>query len=95
MRELRDRRDAIERVAAHHGARIVRVFGSVARGDVTVQSDLDLIVDMQQQGLFAQAALQTDLEDVLGCPVHTITTTGLRYMRPSARAQIENDAISL
>jgi predicted nucleotidyltransferase len=92
---LRRRRD-IERIAARHGARTVRVFGSVARGDARPSSDLDVLVDMgDRQSLFAQAALQGDLEDLLGCPVHIVTTGGLTSAREDTRAQIEREAVSL
>jgi uncharacterized protein len=59
----------IERVAAGHGARTVRVFGSVARGDAGPGSDVDILVEMgDRQSLLEQAALIRDLEELLGCP---------------------------
>ena len=42
---LKDRREDILRVAAQHGAHNVRVFGSVARGEATPDSDVDLLVE--------------------------------------------------
>ena len=39
---LKQKREEILRIAARHGARNVRVFGSVARGDADEQSDIDL-----------------------------------------------------
>jgi uncharacterized protein len=93
---VRRRRDDIERIAARHGARTARGFGSVARGDAGPSSDLDVLVDMGgRRGLFAQAALQGDLEDLLGCPVHLLTTGGLSYAREDTRARIEREAVSL
>ena len=75
---LRRRRDDIMRIAARHGARTVSVFGSVARGDAGPHSDVDLLVDTgDPQSLFEQAALQNELEDLLGCPVHVLTTGGI------------------
>jgi predicted nucleotidyltransferase len=48
LQELRDRRrEEILRVAAHRGARNVRVFGSVARGDNDEKSDVDFLVEME------------------------------------------------
>ena len=40
-------REEILRIAARHGARNVRVFGSVARGEDRFDSDVDLLVEMQ------------------------------------------------
>ena len=44
--QLRDRREEILRVAAKHSAGKVFVFGSVARGEETADSDVDLLVDV-------------------------------------------------
>lgn len=44
---LREKREDILRTAARHGARTVRTFGSVARGDSDEKSDLDLLVTME------------------------------------------------
>lgn len=94
--ELRRRRDDIMRVAARHGALTVRVFGSVARGDAASDSDLDVLVDMgDRRSLLEQAALQGDLEDLLGCPVHVVTTGGLRHSRGHIRERIQREAVSL
>jgi predicted nucleotidyltransferase len=82
------------RIADRHGASNVRIFGSVARGNAGPGSDLDVLVEMDR-GLLAQAALQNDLEDLLGCPVHVTTTSGLRYAREDAREEIEREAVSL
>jgi predicted nucleotidyltransferase len=94
--ELRRRRDEIEHVAARHGARTVSAFGSVARGDTRPGSDLDLLVDMdERRTLFGQAALQSDLEELLGCPVHVTTKGGLSQARAETREQIEQEAFRL
>jgi predicted nucleotidyltransferase len=44
--ELKDRRQEILRLAAKHGAVNVFIFGSVARGEETSDSDVDLLVDV-------------------------------------------------
>lgn len=94
--ELRRRRAEIERVAGRHGARAVRVFGSVAREDARPDSDLDLLVEMgKRSSLFEQAALQRELEELLRCPVHILTASGLRHARDETRAQIEREAAPL
>lgn len=43
-----DKREAILQLAEQHGAYNVRVFGSVARGEATPQSDLDLLVELNE-----------------------------------------------
>jgi predicted nucleotidyltransferase len=43
---LHSKREEIQRIAAKHGARNLRVFGSVARGDSRPDSDIDFLVDV-------------------------------------------------
>ena len=44
---LTARREDILRIAAEHGARNVRLFGSAARGEANEESDLDFLVEME------------------------------------------------
>ncbi len=95
LEELRRRRGQILTVAARHGARLVRVFGSVARGQQRPGSDLDLLVDLDGRGLIEQAALARELEALLGCPVHVITSSALRAGGDPVRKRIEGEALAL
>jgi len=45
MDELHCRKDEIESAARDAGARRIRVFGSVARGEENAESDIDFLVD--------------------------------------------------
>ena len=49
MEFLRRHREEIQRVAAAHDAFNVRVFGSVARGEASLDSDVDLLVDIASE----------------------------------------------
>jgi predicted nucleotidyltransferase len=72
-------RGAILALAARHGARNVRVFGSVARGEADAASDIDFLVDFEPgRSLLDLAALLVDLEDLLGHPVDVVTEPGLK-----------------
>jgi predicted nucleotidyltransferase len=76
---LRQRRDQIIALASRHGARNVRVFGSVARGDAVAGSDLDLVVDFEPgRSLMDHGELIMDLEAILGCRVDVVSARGLR-----------------
>lgn len=76
---LRDRREEILRTAARHGARNVRVFGSVARSEAADDSDVDFLVDLEPgRSLLGLGGLLLDLRDLLGCPVDVVTEKGLR-----------------
>ena len=75
---LRERREQILALASRHGARNVRVFGSVARGDAVASSDLDLVVDFDTgRSLMDHGELMLDLEAVLGCRVDVVSARGL------------------
>ncbi len=84
---LRRRRDAVVATAARHGARNVRVFGSVAAGRDTPESDVDLLVDVDDTvGLMKLSALQLELEEVLGRAVDVVPE---RSLRPDVRATVQ------
>jgi predicted nucleotidyltransferase len=64
---LEAKRDDILRAADRHGARNVRVFGSVARGEAGPASDVDFLVKMDQgRSLIDLSTLVVDLQDLLG-----------------------------
>lgn len=91
--DVRRQRDAILEIARRHGARDVRLFGSVARNDTTERSDLDLIVRFDAgRTLLDHAGLIGDLEDLLGIKVDVIDADG---MRPRFRAVVEKEASPL
>ena len=67
-------REGILRIAAQHGARHVRVFGSVARGDDWADSDVDLLVEMEDnRSLLDLVGLEQDLEELLRRHVDVLT----------------------
>ncbi|HOF86480.1 MAG TPA: nucleotidyltransferase family protein [Armatimonadota bacterium] len=77
--ELATRREEILAIAAHHGARNVRVFGSVARGEADAGSDIDFLVEFEPgRSLFDLGSMQVELEALLGRPVDVVTDRGLR-----------------
>ena len=92
-KSLKAQREEILRIAAQHGARNLRVFGSVARGDAGADSDLDLLVDMDPgRSLFDMGGLLMDLQDLLGCTVDIVSERGLR---PRIRERVLSEAVPL
>jgi uncharacterized protein len=82
-------RDAILTIAARHGARNVRVFGSVARGEDRPGSDVDLLVDMDDdRSLLDLVGLGQDLEELLQRKVDVMTHDSIH---PAIRARIANE----
>ena len=75
---LAQHRVAIRRVVAAHRATNPRVFGSVAYGADTEASDLDLLVDPQEQmSLFDLGAIIAELNELLGIRVDVATPAAL------------------
>jgi predicted nucleotidyltransferase len=78
---VQTKRDEILRIAERHGARDVRVFGSVARGEATENSDIDLLVRAgHQTSPWFPAALVAELEGLLGRKVDVVTEEGLYWL---------------
>ena len=77
VRALREWRDVIQRIAELHGARNLRLFGSVARQEARPDSDIDLLIDLDEnRGALDAARLATDLEEALGRRVDVIVDDG-------------------
>jgi predicted nucleotidyltransferase len=94
MSPLLDRyRTEILIAAALHGVRNVRVFGSLARGEGSENSDLDLLVTLQEGGsLLDLIGLKQDLEDIVHRSVDVVTE---RALSPYLRDRVLAEAIPL
>lgn len=78
---LKEKRQAVMDLASKHGARDVRIFGSVARGESGAGSDLDLLVKMEEgRSLLDLSALTLDLQDLLGLKVDVVSEDGLYWL---------------
>lgn len=92
LEELRANHEEIVRIAAARGARNIRVFGSVARGDARDDSDVDLLIEMERdRGVLDLSELILDLEEALG---RTVDVVELRRQSPDAE-QILKEAVVL
>ncbi len=77
---LKEKREEILRTASKHGARNVRVFGLVARGEAGPDSDVDLLVEAgPDRTPFFPGGLIADLEELLGKRVQVVTPEGLHW----------------
>lgn len=69
----------------------VAVFGSFARDEMTADSDIDVIVQFQEDArvsLFDYVGYKQDLEELLGRKVDLVT---YKYLRPRLKSYIDND----
>ncbi|HEX3897925.1 MAG TPA: helix-turn-helix domain-containing protein [Mycobacteriales bacterium] len=92
-RRLRRHRLALLDAVADAGGSNLRVFGSVARGQDTPDSDVDLLVDLPEStGLFALQALEGQLRRILHVDVDLAPPSSLKSR---VRAEAEAEAIPL
>ena len=92
-RRLRRRRRAVIDAAARRGGSNLRVFGSVARGDESDQSDIDLLVDLDAGvGLVDLVGLGRELSELLGSKVDVVPGNALK---PGIRERVLAEAIPL
>ncbi len=92
-RRLRRHRRAVIAEAARHGAHDVRVFGSVARGEDTPASDIDLLVDLEPRvGVVGLVGLRHALQALLHTEVDVVPQDGLRA---ASRDRVLGEAIPL
>jgi predicted nucleotidyltransferase len=83
-----EKKAEILRVAEVHGARNIRVFGSVVRDDNRDDSDVDLLVEFEEgKTLFDLIGLKLDLQNLLGATVDVVTPNSLRYIRDRVLAE--------
>lgn len=78
-------RESVAEFCRSHGIRRLALFGSVLRDDFRLDSDIDVLVEFDPQasvGLFALAAMELELSEILGRKVDLRTPAELsRYFR--------------
>ena len=90
---ITEHRDEILRVAAIHGAGNILLFGSVARGEDTPESDVDLLVDVTGDTTpWFPGSLAADLEQLLGQRVQVVIR---RSLSPLIRDAVLREAVPL
>ena len=88
--EVLRKRDTVLQIAARHGARNVRLFGSVARGEERPDSDIDLLIDLDvERGFSDYLDMAEELEALLHRRVDLLLA---RSLSPFFRPYIEADA---
>jgi predicted nucleotidyltransferase len=94
LKDLRRQKIAIDAMAQQYGARRIRVFGSVARGEELPESDVDFLVDFPQgYDLFAQRLPLTEaLSNLLGRKVEVVPEHELHR---HIRQQVLSEAVDL
>ncbi len=79
---IKEKREEILNIAEQHGAFNLRLFGSVARGEETEQSDIDFLIDydLNKISSWFPSGLVEDLETLLNRRVDVVTINSLHYL---------------
>jgi hypothetical protein len=81
-----DREGVLMKLSLHrqvlqaYGVKEIRLFGSVARGQAGIESDVDLLVEFEPSahiGMFEFSRLRHELSQLLGCKVDLATPAAL------------------
>ena len=90
---LQTKREDVLEVAQRHGVTSIRVFGSVARGEESADSDIDLLITTGPKvSPWFPAGLILELEQLLGRHIDIVTESGLN---PLLRDQVLSEAVAL
>ena len=91
--QVQKNRDRILEIAAEHGAYKIKLFGSVVRGEDKSDSDIDFLVEFEQnRSLIDHIALKQDLEDLLGHKVDVVTEGSLHWY---LKENVQKEAVSI
>jgi len=91
--EVRAHRDEIVQLGRRFGVHNIRVFGSVARGEATADSDLDLLIDVDRgHGYLDMAGFALGVEEMLGVFTQVATPRGLKLR---VRDRVLSEAVAL
>jgi predicted nucleotidyltransferase len=87
--DLHSRRDELLAIAMRHGASNLRLFGSVVREEQRADSDIDLLIDMEDgRGFGDYLALVEELERALARRVDVVIDRSLSaHFRPFVEAE--------
>ena len=77
---IQNKRKEILQISSSHGAKNIRIFGSVARGDDEPESDIDILIELDKgRTLLDLAGLSIDLQNLLGRKVDVVTEKSLHW----------------
>ena len=86
-------RDKVQRVMRKRGVLRAGIFGSVASGEQTEESDVDFLVELEKgRTLLDLSGLRLDLADLLGCHVDVVTPNALH---PRLRERILGELVPI
>ena len=84
-------RDYVTKNAAKYSIIRMGIFGSVARGEQTEDSDIDVYLETSKPSMFAMVYIKEDLQDLFGCRVDLVRLR--EHMDSFLMSRIEKEGI--
>lgn len=97
IEELQQSKRKLYQIAARHGISRIYVFGSVARGEGTHVSDVDFLIEMDEDvSALGVGAFQYEVEQLLGIHIDVIPTFALEKVDDQDFIRsVQADAVAL
>lgn len=87
--KLEEIKDIIVKVLKKHNVKRAAIFGSIARGEATEESDIDIVIEFEgRKSLLDLVDLKLELQELLGKKVDVITYNSIN---PLLKEQILNE----
>lgn len=81
LNDIKNQKGKISELGNNRGIRNIRVFGSFAHGNVDENSDLDLLVTMDEdRSLLDRIGFMHDVEDLLHIKVDVVNENALHHL---------------
>jgi predicted nucleotidyltransferase len=95
--EIKRVKQQLYKIAAKHGIRKVYVFGSVARGESGDVSDVDFLIEMDENvSAFGVGAFQYEVQQLLGVRIDVIPTFALKRVDDQDFVKtVQSEAVAL
>lgn len=91
--QIKDRREEILDIASKYGIGNIRVFGSVARGNQTSDSDIDLLVTLDQdRSLLDRIGFMQEMESMFNVKVDVVNEKAVHKL---IRETVLNEVIKI
>jgi len=78
-----------QQYSSEYGIERIGIFGSVARGEQTLESDVDVLVEAPVLSLLSLIGIKRRLEEMLGVQVDVVRKTDYMPLRFKARVEKE------
>ena len=85
LEEIKEKKQQLYQIAAKYGISRIYVFGSVARGESKDVSDIDFLIEMDENvSALGVGAFQYEVQQLLGIKIDVIPTFALQNMEDQA-----------